>query len=212
MAKFRREIRSPRSSLLSPLRLPLCFPTLVYAPRDSSWTQRQGRECAPSCPQKAVCGPLRCYRSCLVCPSWGPFGEPSLAFRSSTRRYDSPYTQTATTYDGQITSASPVTALIASRSPLTSFVAVHLDGTVDWMVAQRRALLAWTGQTLRIFPTINTKFVRLEREWLLHWLRSIESCPLGQLARHRSRAVGTSWQRPGLPDQSEDRRAVCGAS
>ena len=61
----------------------------------------------------------------------------------------------------QITSASPVTALIASKSALTSFVVVHMDGTVDWMVAQRRALLAWTGQTLSIAPTINTKFVRL---------------------------------------------------
>ncbi|KAL3480632.1 mitochondrial biogenesis AIM24-domain-containing protein [Aspergillus californicus] len=56
----------------------------------------------------------------------------------------------------KITSASPVTALISTRSPVTSFAVVHLNGSVDWMVAQRRALLAWTGRSLNIQPTINT--------------------------------------------------------
>ncbi|OXV10889.1 hypothetical protein Egran_01349 [Elaphomyces granulatus] len=55
----------------------------------------------------------------------------------------------------KISSATPVTALITVRSPLTSFTVVHLDGTVDWMIAQRRALLAWTGHSLSIRPTIN---------------------------------------------------------
>ena len=62
-------------------------------------------------------------------------------------------------YKLQITSASPVTALISSKSPLTSFTVIHLDGTADWMVAQRRALLAWTGQTLTITPTVNYSLV-----------------------------------------------------
>ncbi|KAL3429666.1 altered inheritance of mitochondria protein 24, mitochondrial [Aspergillus tetrazonus] len=56
----------------------------------------------------------------------------------------------------KISSASPVTALISTRSPVTSFAVVHLNGSVDWMVAQRRALLAWTGRSLSIRPTINT--------------------------------------------------------
>ncbi|KAI9369953.1 mitochondrial biogenesis AIM24-domain-containing protein [Aspergillus egyptiacus] len=56
----------------------------------------------------------------------------------------------------KISSASPVTALISTRSPVTSFAVVHLNGSVDWMVAQRRALLAWTGRSLTIRPTINT--------------------------------------------------------
>ncbi|KKK20110.1 mitochondrial protein [Aspergillus rambellii] len=56
----------------------------------------------------------------------------------------------------KISSASPVTALISVRSPVTSFAVVHLNGSVDWMVAQKRALLAWTGRSLNIRPTINT--------------------------------------------------------
>lgn len=59
----------------------------------------------------------------------------------------------------QISSATPVTALISVRSPVTSFTVLHLNGTVDWMVAQRRAILAWTGHALGISPTINTKLV-----------------------------------------------------
>jgi len=55
----------------------------------------------------------------------------------------------------KISSATPVTALISVRSPLTSFTVIRLDGTVDWMIAQRRALLAWTGHSLSIQPTIN---------------------------------------------------------
>lgn len=60
----------------------------------------------------------------------------------------------------QISSASPVTALVSVRSPTTSFAVVNLNGSVDWMVAQRRALLAWTGRSLYIKPTINTNLVR----------------------------------------------------
>jgi uncharacterized protein (AIM24 family) len=32
---------------------------------------------------------------------------------------------------------------------------LHLDGTTDWMVSQRNALLAWTGHTLSVSPRIN---------------------------------------------------------
>ncbi|RAK71839.1 AIM24 family protein [Aspergillus fijiensis CBS 313.89] len=63
----------------------------------------------------------------------------------------------------KISSASPVTALVSVRSPNTSFAVVHLNGSVDWMVAQRRALLAWTGRSLSIRPTINTNLS------LAHW-------------------------------------------
>ncbi|KAK1147645.1 Altered inheritance of mitochondria protein 24, mitochondrial [Aspergillus melleus] len=56
----------------------------------------------------------------------------------------------------KVSSASPVTALISVRSPVTSFAVVHLNGAEDWMVAQRRALLAWTGRSLSVKPTINT--------------------------------------------------------
>ncbi|KAB8079455.1 mitochondrial biogenesis AIM24-domain-containing protein [Aspergillus leporis] len=63
----------------------------------------------------------------------------------------------------KVSSASPVTALVSVRSPVTSFAVVHLDGSVDWMVAQRRALLAWTGRSLTIKPRINTSLS------LSHW-------------------------------------------
>ncbi|RFU28390.1 hypothetical protein B7463_g7955, partial [Scytalidium lignicola] len=57
----------------------------------------------------------------------------------------------------RISSTSPLTALISTKSPFTSFTVLHLNGTVDWMVAQRKALLAWTGHTLYVTPTMNTK-------------------------------------------------------
>ncbi|KAK2734806.1 Altered inheritance of mitochondria protein 24, mitochondrial [Myotisia sp. PD_48] len=49
----------------------------------------------------------------------------------------------------EISSTTPVTALISVRSPITSFALLQLDGTVDWMLAQRKALLAWTGHSMR---------------------------------------------------------------
>ena len=35
---------------------------------------------------------------------------------------------------------------------------INLDGTVDWMLVGR-SLLAWTGQTLYITPSINRHMV-----------------------------------------------------
>ncbi|KAI2471097.1 mitochondrial biogenesis AIM24-domain-containing protein [Annulohypoxylon bovei var. microspora] len=54
----------------------------------------------------------------------------------------------------RITSTTPLTALISTKSPTTTFTVLHLDGTTDWMVAQRSALLAWTGHTLTVTPRI----------------------------------------------------------
>jgi hypothetical protein len=34
-------------------------------------------------------------------------------------------------------------------------VVVYLNGTTDWMVTQRKGLLAWTGHTLSVSPTAN---------------------------------------------------------
>ncbi|CAK3903897.1 Altered inheritance of mitochondria 24, mitochondrial [Lecanosticta acicola] len=63
----------------------------------------------------------------------------------------------------RISSASPYTALIATKSPITSLVVVHLDGRLDWMIANRNALLAWTGHTLSLKPRWNMKMS------LAHW-------------------------------------------
>lgn len=54
----------------------------------------------------------------------------------------------------RITSTTPLGALIATKSPNTTFKVLHLDGTTDWQIAQRNALLAWTGHTMTITPRI----------------------------------------------------------
>lgn len=58
----------------------------------------------------------------------------------------------------RMSSTSPITALISTKAANTSMTTVHLDGTIDWMLVGR-SLLAWTGQTLHITPTMNTKMV-----------------------------------------------------
>jgi uncharacterized protein (AIM24 family) len=63
----------------------------------------------------------------------------------------------------KVSSTSPVTALISTKSPISSIVTVHLDGRQDWLITQRQALLAWTGQTLSLKPQYNTKL------GLAHW-------------------------------------------
>jgi uncharacterized protein (AIM24 family) len=57
----------------------------------------------------------------------------------------------------KITSTTPISALITTKSPLTSFAILQLDGTTDWKLAQRKALLAWTGSTLSFRPSINAR-------------------------------------------------------
>ncbi|KAI6878654.1 hypothetical protein KC360_g6109 [Hortaea werneckii] len=56
----------------------------------------------------------------------------------------------------RLTSTTPYTALLAPKSPNTSLVVVHLDGRVDWILAQRNALQAWTGPSLSLTPQLNT--------------------------------------------------------
>jgi len=68
----------------------------------------------------------------------------------------------------RVSSTTPYTALIATKSPITSLVVVHLDGRLDWMVAQRNALLAWTGHTLSLSPRLNTKMVGFSTINFLH--------------------------------------------
>ncbi|KAI1123128.1 mitochondrial biogenesis AIM24-domain-containing protein [Nemania abortiva] len=63
----------------------------------------------------------------------------------------------------RITSTSPLTALISAKSPTTTFSVLHLDGTTDWMVSQRKALLAWTGYTLAVTPRLQHRLP------LAHW-------------------------------------------
>ncbi|KAH7154896.1 mitochondrial biogenesis AIM24-domain-containing protein [Dactylonectria estremocensis] len=63
----------------------------------------------------------------------------------------------------RISATAPITALISTKSPTTSFSVLHLDGTTDWMISQRNALLAWTGHTL-------SPSTRIQRNLsLAHW-------------------------------------------
>ncbi|KAF2786069.1 hypothetical protein K505DRAFT_368546 [Melanomma pulvis-pyrius CBS 109.77] len=57
----------------------------------------------------------------------------------------------------KLSSTSPITALLSTKSPISSIVTVQLDGREDWLISQRQALLAWTGHTLSLKPTYNVK-------------------------------------------------------
>jgi uncharacterized protein (AIM24 family) len=63
----------------------------------------------------------------------------------------------------KVSATSPVTALVSTKSPISSIVSVHLDGRQDWIISQRQALLAWTGHTLSLKPQYNVKL------GLAHW-------------------------------------------
>lgn len=55
----------------------------------------------------------------------------------------------------KISSTSPITTLLSTRSNSTSFAVVHLDGRLDWIIAQRAGLLAWTGHALTVKSQLN---------------------------------------------------------
>lgn len=63
----------------------------------------------------------------------------------------------------KISSATPLNLLVSTKSPHTSFSVLHLDGRVDWTVAQRNGLLAWSGHTLSVKPTVTARMS------LAHW-------------------------------------------
>ena len=54
----------------------------------------------------------------------------------------------------KLTSTTPLTALIAPRSPNTTFAVIYLDGRLDWVVAQRDGLAAWAGDALTVRPRL----------------------------------------------------------
>ena len=61
----------------------------------------------------------------------------------------------------QIVSTTPLTCLVSTNTLYTSFAVVKLEGTVDWMVVQRKALLAWCGHSIHVKPEVNRKLVWL---------------------------------------------------
>lgn len=63
----------------------------------------------------------------------------------------------------RVTSTAPVSLLISSKSTNSTLSVLQLDGTQDWKLAQRASLLAWTGSSLNVTPTISQKLS------LVHW-------------------------------------------
>ncbi|PHH81811.1 hypothetical protein CDD82_7796 [Ophiocordyceps australis] len=63
----------------------------------------------------------------------------------------------------RISATTPMTALISTKSPTTSFTVIRLDGTTDWIISQRNALLAWTGYTLKLSSRVENRLS------LAHW-------------------------------------------
>jgi uncharacterized protein (AIM24 family) len=57
----------------------------------------------------------------------------------------------------KVSATSPITALVSTKSAVSSMVSVNLDGRQDWIISQRQALLAWTGHTLSLKPQYNVK-------------------------------------------------------
>ncbi|KIH93183.1 mitochondrial protein [Sporothrix brasiliensis 5110] len=66
----------------------------------------------------------------------------------------------------RVSSTTPLTLLIGTKAATTTLFTLHLDGTTDWVVAQRNALLAWTGHTLQVTPQRGAGTARLG---LAHW-------------------------------------------
>ncbi|KAF2457682.1 mitochondrial biogenesis AIM24-domain-containing protein [Lineolata rhizophorae] len=63
----------------------------------------------------------------------------------------------------KISSTTPLNLLVSSTTPNSTFVVIHLDGRIDWIVAQRNGLIAWTGHSLAVRPKVNMKMS------LAHW-------------------------------------------
>ncbi|CAZ83667.1 unnamed protein product [Tuber melanosporum] len=63
----------------------------------------------------------------------------------------------------KISSTSPLTCLISTNSPNTTFGVIELDGKADWMVTQNDALLAWTGHSISAKPSVSSRMS------LAHW-------------------------------------------
>jgi hypothetical protein len=52
----------------------------------------------------------------------------------------------------KITSTTPLTCIISTNTPNTTFSVLALDGTADWALTQPEALLAWSGHSIVVKP------------------------------------------------------------
>lgn len=145
------------------------FAEPVHAPRYVGWIERQGRQCMEPCPEKLqdeLANNVRSHQVVSTLSVLEPFRRAPLGVPFLYQKVDLTWVRSGRIARPwltklQVSSASPVTALISTRSPTTSFAVVNLNGSVDWMVSQRRALLAWTGRSLSVKPTIDASLVRI---------------------------------------------------
>lgn len=63
----------------------------------------------------------------------------------------------------RVTSTTPISLLVSPKATSETLTILQLDGTQDWNISQRAALLAWTGSSLSVTPTISPRFS------LAHW-------------------------------------------
>lgn len=62
----------------------------------------------------------------------------------------------------KVASISPLDLLIAPKSANTTLAVLQLDGRLDWTVVQRAGLMAWTGHTLVVKPSVNRRTVSVQ--------------------------------------------------
>lgn len=140
----RRSIRSSRNAILPLVRDSLPVAEIIYAQGSSRDSRRQGAKCENV-------GPILLFSQGTVTDvSFLTQTQSTLSLLSPLRHalLGMPFLYQ------RISSTSPITALIATKLPNTTFSILHLDGTTDWQIAQRNALLAWTGHTLSITPRV----------------------------------------------------------
>lgn len=132
-------LRDPRVALLPALRVSVGVAAAVHEEGNSRLGRWQGGKCraAPTPTRRILL--ILCSQAQSTLTLLSPFSRALLGIPFLYQR---------------VSSTTPITALIGTKSPSSTFSVLHLDGTTDWMVAQRNALLAWTGHTLAVSPRI----------------------------------------------------------
>lgn len=150
LTSLRRHIRGPRQSVFPLVRHFVRIAEALHEEGHARLGGRQGGKCASSV--------------ATVRPTLGRLIHPEQA--QSTLSLLSPLRRALLGVPflyQRISSTTPITALVATKCPTTTFSVLRLDGTTDWLVAQRAALLAWTGHTLSPSPRVQTRLP------LAHW-------------------------------------------
>ena len=105
----------------------------------------------------------------------------------------------------RLSSATPLTALISSNG---SLAVVQLDGSKDWKIPGK-ALLAWTGQTISVTPSVNWGEVcGTQLSWFSELIDE-EFGTRGHFQSYRERVAGYHRARLCLPSCPQSGRVLC---